>query len=237
VAREASGGVMRSVLAIGAHPDDIELGCGGTLAAHRAAGDAVTMLVLTGGQNGPGDSERRWEEQQHAARVLEALVVWGHLVDCALTPDAKTIGVIEEVIDAVAADVIYVHAPDDSHQDHRAAAAATLSAARQESRILHYRSPSTTHFHPTMYVDIAEHLDRKLAALACHNSQVERSAMVDPEVVAASARFFGAQARIAYAEPFAPARFVWDLRSSPEVAAVEERQAPRKPPAARVPAW
>ena len=51
---------MRSVLAVGAHPDDIELGCAGTLAAHRAVGDSVTMLVLTGGQNGPGaDVDRR----------------------------------------------------------------------------------------------------------------------------------------------------------------------------------
>ena len=45
----------RSVLAVGAHPDDVELGCGGTLLAHAAAGDAVTVLVMTGGENGPGD--------------------------------------------------------------------------------------------------------------------------------------------------------------------------------------
>ena len=46
---------MRNVVAIGAHPDDIELGCGGALLAHVAAGDSVTMLVLTGGEAGPGE--------------------------------------------------------------------------------------------------------------------------------------------------------------------------------------
>jgi LmbE family N-acetylglucosaminyl deacetylase len=134
----------------------------------------------------------------------------------------------------VEADVVYVHAPDDSHQDHRAAAAATLSAARHSSRILHYRSPSTVRFEPSLFVDISAYLDRKLAALSCHGSQVEGSAMVDPEVVAASARHFGAQARVRYAEAFAPARFVWDLAAVPELPMIELHT---PAPAARVPAW
>jgi LmbE family N-acetylglucosaminyl deacetylase len=202
---------MRSVLAIGAHPDDIELGCGGALAAHRAAGDPVTMLVVTGGQNGPGSTAGRRAEAEAAARNLDCLLQWGRLVDCAVTADAPTIALIEKAIRDVDADVIYVHAPDDSHQDHRAVTAATLSAARHGRRILHYRSPSTTRFEPTVFVDISAHLDRKIDALSCHRSQVENSAMVDPEVVAASARHFGAQARVRYAEAFMPARFVWDL--------------------------
>ncbi|MEU4426732.1 PIG-L deacetylase family protein [Actinoplanes sp. NPDC024001] len=203
--------MLRSVLAIGAHPDDIELGCGGTLAAHRAAGDAVTMLVVTGGQNGPGATAERRAEAEAAARNLDCLLRWGHLVDCAVTADAATIAVIEKAIRDTDADVVYVHAPDDSHQDHRAVAAATLSAGRHSRRILHYRSPSTTRFEPTVFTDISAHLDTKIAALSCHRSQVENSAMVDPEVVAASARHYGAQARVRHAEAFMPARFVWDL--------------------------
>ena len=206
---------MRSVLAIGAHPDDIELGCAGTLAAHRAAGDAVTMLVLTGGQNGPGTDAERRAEAEAAVRALDCLLVWGRLPDCSMQPDSATIAAIENVINSIDADVIYVHAPDDSHQDHRAAAAATLSAARHSSRVLHYRSPSTVRFEPTVFVDISAYLDRKLAALNCHRSQVEGSAMVEPDVVAASARHFGAQARVRYAEAFTPARFVWDLMAVP----------------------
>jgi LmbE family N-acetylglucosaminyl deacetylase len=229
---------MRSVLAVGAHPDDIELGCGGTLAAHRSAGDAVTMLVLTGGQNGPGAIEQRWLEQERAARVLDATLVWAGLVDCSLAPDAETITVVEEVIQAVGADVVYVHAADDSHQDHRVAAAATLSAARHGCRVLHYRSPSTLQFHPTLFVDVADHLDRKLAALRCHGSQVDASRMVDPDVVVASARHFGAQARVRYAEAFAPARFVWDLApTTPERPAHAPAADLPAVPLVRVPAW
>jgi LmbE family N-acetylglucosaminyl deacetylase len=226
---------MRSVLAVGAHPDDIERGCAGTLAAHRAAGDAVTMLVLTGGQNEPDAGADRRAEAESAARALDCLLVWGRLMDCAVTTDTGTIAAIENVISGVEADVVYVHAPDDSHQDHRAAAAATLSAARHSSRILHYRTPSTVRFEPSLFVDISAHLDRKLSALSCHGSQVAGAATVDPETVSASARHFGAQARVRYAEAFAPARFVWDLAAVP--GSPVGGHAPLAAPAARVPAW
>jgi LmbE family N-acetylglucosaminyl deacetylase len=179
---------MRSVLAVGARPGGIEAGCAGTLAAHRAAGDSVTMLVL-------GDPTA---EAEAAARALDCLLVAGRAGGGA-EPDAATIAAIETVITGVDADVIYVHAPDDSCAGHRAAAAATLSAARHGSRVLHYPAASTLRFEPSVFVDVTPYLDRKLALLT------------DPEVAAASARHFGALARVRYAEAFAPTRFVWDL--------------------------
>jgi len=220
---------MRSVLAVGAHPDDIELGCGATLLAHHAAGDRVTMLVLTGGENGPGDdvgqAGLRRQEQQRAARTLGADLRWGGLRDCTVVPDSATIGIIEAALRATDADLVYVHAPDDSHQDHRAVSAATLSAARRLSRVMHYQSPSTLTFTPTVFVDVTAHLSGKLAALDAHASQVEMSAMVEPDAVVASARHWGAQARIGYAEAFAPTRMVLDLAPAPRPAA--EVPAPR----------
>jgi LmbE family N-acetylglucosaminyl deacetylase len=181
---------MRSVLAVGAHPGDIETGCGGTLAAHRAAGDSVAMLVLAGD---PAEDAAAEE----AARTLDCLLVRGKLTT--LDPDAATIAAIETVLTGVDADVIYVHGLDDSQADHRSAAIATLSAARHGRRVLHYRGPTTLRFEPFVFVDVTEHLDRKLATLT------------DPEIETASARYFGALARVRYAEAFAPTRFVWDL--------------------------
>jgi len=202
----------RSVLAVGAHPDDVELGCGGTLLAHAAAGDAVTVLVMTGGENGPGATAAvRQLEQEAAARVLEARLRWGGFADCRMTADAATIARIEAVIDEVGADVVYVHAPEDSHQDHRAVAAATLAAARRLSRVVHYQSPSTLAFAPSVFVDVTGFLSGKLAALRAHASQVATSAMVEPDAVVAAARYWGAQARVGYAEAFAPTRLVLDL--------------------------
>jgi LmbE family N-acetylglucosaminyl deacetylase len=170
---------MRSVLAVGVPPGGIETGCAATLAAHRAAGDKVTMLVLT--EHGAA--------AEFAARTL----------DCLLVKAPVDVPAIETVITGVDADVIYVHAPDDDDPAHRAATAATLSAARHGSRVLHYPGPSTLRFEPSVFVDVTAHLDRKLAVVA------------DPEVAQASARHFGALARVTYAEAFAPTRFVWDL--------------------------
>jgi LmbE family N-acetylglucosaminyl deacetylase len=223
---------MRNVLAVGAHPDDIELGCGATLLAHSAAGDAVTMLVMTGGENGPGTRAQvtgRWAEQRAAAATLGAGLRRGGLRDCTLTPDAATVRIVEDALVQTGADVVYVHAPDDSHQDHRAVAAATLAAARRLSRVLHYQSPSTLTFTPSVFVDVTAHLSGKLAALAAHASQVELSAMVEPDAVVASARHWGAQARIGYAEAFSPTRVVLDLAPARTVpaprSAVEEHLA------------
>lgn len=225
---------MRRVLAVGAHPDDIELGCGATLLAHAAAGDAVTMLVVTGGENGPGDGDQvtgRHAEQELAARTLGARLRWGGLHDCAVTADAATVAVVERAMAEAQPDVVYVHAPDDSHQDHRAVAAATLSAARRMPRVLHYQSPSTLTFNPTVFVDVTAYLSGKLAALGAHASQVDLSAMVEPDAVVASARHWGAQARIGYAEAFAPTRMVLDLAPvGVSVAAAELPEAYRLTP-------
>lgn len=219
----------RSVLAVGTHPGDIEYGCAGTLAAHRAAGDSVTMLVLT--CDGPDTVRSRQAEA--AARVLDCLLVWGpqaaerraesrrtqvrttsdrrarhHRPGQSWPTDVMTVAAIENVLTGVDADVIYVHAPDDANAEHRAAAVATLSAARHSSRILHYAGESTLSFAPALFVDVSPYLESKLAALA------EAPHPVDPELPTGTARHFGAQARVRYAEAFAPARFVWDLATA-----------------------
>jgi LmbE family N-acetylglucosaminyl deacetylase len=216
----------RSVLAVGAHPDDVELGCGGTLLAHAAAGDAVSLLVMTGGENGPGDDSPpavRRREQEAAARVLGARLLWGGLTDCQVVPDAAAVAVVERAIAAVEADVVYVHAPADSHQDHRAVAAVVLSAARRLTRVVHYQSPSSLAFAPSVFVDVTGFLSGKLAALREHASQVAGSAMVEPDAVVAAARYWGSQARVGYAEAFAPTRLVLDLAPARPAHAVQHR--------------
>jgi LmbE family N-acetylglucosaminyl deacetylase len=222
---------MRRVLAVGAHPDDVELGCGGTLLAHAAAGDEVTLLVVTDGSRGPGDIAERRDEQQRAARALGAELLWGGLTDCAVAADAATVAVVERALRETGADVVYVHAPEDSHQDHRAVASATLSAARRLARVLHYQSPSTLAFTPTVFVDVTAYLSGKLGALGAHASQVERSAMVEPDAVVASARHWGAYARIGYAEAFTPTRMVLDLAPSASSGNAEVPAAYRLAPA------
>ena len=114
---------MNSILAIGAHPDDIELGCGGALAAYRDAGAEIAMLVLSGGANGWGENARRIE-QEEAAYHLGATLRWGRFADGAIPDGIATIQVIEQAIQDTRADLVFTHSLHDSHQDHRAAALA-----------------------------------------------------------------------------------------------------------------
>jgi len=201
------------VLAVGAHPDDVELGCGATLLRHVARGDAVTILVMTAGQRGRVDGMNRQVEQEEAAARLGVDLRWGGFADGSIPDGPEAITVIDDAIAATGAEVLYTHAMHDTHQDHRATAIASLAAGRRLPTVLQYETPSTQNFEPTIYVDVAETLDAKLETLRAHLSQVLREGPVDLEATAAQARFRGSQGRIRYAEGFEAARLGWDLAS------------------------
>ncbi len=202
------------ILAVGAHPDDIELGCGATLLAHSARGDQISMLVLSQGEGGPQGVLSRTDEQEKAARVLGAALYWGDFEDGKIDSGHCAVALVERVLEDSQADTVYVHVSRDSHQDHRATATATLAAARRVKRVLHYESPTTHAFSPTLFVDVADHIDGKLAALRAHASQVTANGFVDLEAVEAQARYRGFQARMRFAEAFESSRMAWDLSAS-----------------------
>ena len=216
-----------NVLAIGAHPDDIELGCAGALARHAAAGHRVTMLVMTTGQRGPGNVETRMEEQEVSARIIGAKLLWANYEDGEIPSGPEAVALIDDVIRSEHIDVLYTHSPNDTHQDHVATATASMAAARRLSRVLCYQGPSTTTFQPTLFIDVDETITAKLAALGAHASQVQECQMVDLEAVEAGGRFWGHRARMKYAEPFETPRFAWDLGApvSHELGAEERRDA------------
>jgi LmbE family N-acetylglucosaminyl deacetylase len=200
-----------NVLAVGPHPDDIELGCGAALLAHRRAGHQVTLLVMTDGENGPQEERSRRAEQEDAAALLGAAVIWGGFQDGAVPAEGAAVGVVEAALAATGADLVYLPAVADTHQDHRATASAALSATRRARRVLCYETPTTVNFMPTFYVDVAGLVELKLGLLRAHLSQVLKNGLVDLEAVEAQARYRGFQARMRQAEAFETSRFVWDL--------------------------
>jgi LmbE family N-acetylglucosaminyl deacetylase len=202
------------VLAIGAHPDDIELGCGGALLAHRRRGDEVRLLVMTTGESGPQAARSRIQEQEDAAAILGASLVWGDFTDGAIPEGRDAVQAIQAVLDGFGADVVYTHSPRDTHQDHRATAHATMAAARRFSRILMYEAPTTQGFTPTVFAEIEGLVEDKLDLLRAHMSQVLKNGLVDLEAVEAQARLRGFQARVRHAEAFETDRFLWDLGAS-----------------------
>lgn len=199
------------VLAVGAHPDDIELGCAGALLHHAAAGDDVSLLVMTPGEAGPQGVQSRVREQEVAAQVLGARLLWGDFHDGAIPEGRDTVAYVDAVVRRTGAEIVYVHAPNDTHQDHVATSRAVLAAGRRLTRVLYYQSPSTTSFDPTVFVDVESTLAGKLDAIKAHWSQVMQCPMVDTEAIEVAARYWGTRAKVGYAEAFETPRFVWDV--------------------------
>ena len=152
-AREAA---RQSVLAIGAHPDDVEIGAAGTLAMHRRLGHEVSILTLSRGARG-GLEDTRAGESRKAAEVLGATLYHEDLQDTSIREGDPTIGVISRIIKTVRPTVIYTHSLHDVHQDHRNTHLAALVAVRQVGRVYCFQSPSATvDFRPTRFVNIDE---------------------------------------------------------------------------------
>jgi LmbE family N-acetylglucosaminyl deacetylase len=203
-----------NVLAIGAHPDDIEYGCGGTLALYAQRGHDVVLFVATDGGRG-GAPDVRAREQGDAALALGAReVVWGGFSDAEMPLGRELITAVEEVIRRVRPNMIFVNSPDDTHQDHRYLAQATVSATRYVPNFLFYEVPSTQNFAPNCYTNVDKVLDLKLAALEAHRSQVSKTNIEDLsilELAVSCANFRGIQARVKYAEAFQSVRLLLDI--------------------------
>lgn len=204
---------MKSVLAIGAHPDDLEFGCGGTLSLLSKAGYKVRLLVMTSGEVG-GDSNVRRREQQRAAALLKAGVEWGGFRDTDIPLTRELIQEIEKRVRAVKPTLVFAPYFDDSHQDHRKVSQATVTAARHERNVLFYETPTTMNFNPTVFMDIRPAIERKLALLKAHRSQVFQTKVPDLSILESAkstAIFRGYQDRLKYAEGFVPLRLSLDF--------------------------
>ena len=189
------------VLAIGAHPDDVEIGVGGILLRHAAQGDRVAVLTLTGGEQG-GDTVERAAESQQAADLMSAELFLGDLADTSISDGGATISAIKSVIDEINPGTIYTHTSKDVHQDHRNVHSATLVAARGVPRIYCYQAPSTTvEFKPTKFVEIDDQVERKLEVIDAYGSQVQLRAYLEPDLLRATARYWSRFAQSTYVEP------------------------------------
>ncbi len=199
------------ILAIGAHPDDIEYGCGGTLVKYAKAGHRVFLFIATYGTFG-GIGSIRSEEMEASAKHMGASdLFWGGYTDAQIPMSQDLISEIEVVIGKVKPKFIFTHWRDDTHQDHRNLTACTLAATRYIPNFLFYESPSSQNFNPNVYVDISEVLDEKIELLKIHASQISKTNIEETTIVdiaASAATFRGIQARVRSAEGFASQRLL-----------------------------
>lgn len=209
------------ILAIGPHPDDVEIGMGGTILALRAQGHDVTICDLTNGEPTPiGTPERRAREAAEAARILGVPRITLEMPNRYLADTVENRMRVAEVIRQVRPDVLFVPYWVDAHPDH-VAAAALCEAARfygkltkttipgepfPPKRILHF---FTTHYrlHPefAFIFDVSGHVDRKLDAVRAYASQFgpERGNEGFFDDLRLWNRYFGDLIGREYGEPFA----------------------------------
>jgi LmbE family N-acetylglucosaminyl deacetylase len=180
-----------NVLAIGAHGDDIEAFCAGTLAKHARRGDKVVMCVVTDGRGRPmGDPDEiariRKGEAQTSADIIGAELVWMAIPDGGLKVDHETRHHFIEVIRKVEPDYIITHPVQDYHPDHTATGQLVMQAA-QVARTSNYPSQYPpirktvpvafmaaefgVDFVPEDYVDVSDVWDVKVKMLLQHRSQ------------------------------------------------------------------
>lgn len=183
-----------SVLAIGAHPDDIEILCGGTMALYAAAGARVTFAIATNGEVGGGDPDpsviaaRRHEEAKASTSRLGADLIWMGFPDEMLFNDRTTREAFIDAYRLARPDVVFVHSTDDYHPDHRIAGQIALDS-RIPAAVPHVRTrynalEAIPHlfvmdtlggisFEPEYLVDISQQQALKEELLQLHASQVD----------------------------------------------------------------
>jgi LmbE family N-acetylglucosaminyl deacetylase len=192
------------VLAIGAHPDDIEFGAGATLATWAAAGAELHLLVLTDGSKGTWNPEddlealiatRRLEATAAATTLGHGTVHFGNFVDGELQSGEAATRVVVRTIREVQPDIVLGHDPWKRyrlHPDHRHAGWATVDgvvAARDPHFFAgvggtHHRPSALWLFEadePNHEVDVAAALPAKVDALLCHRSQWRSTMDIDPD--------------------------------------------------------
>jgi bacillithiol biosynthesis deacetylase BshB1 len=209
---------MASILIIGPHPDDQELGMGGTIVKLVQQGHRVHLVDMTNGEPTPhGSPEIRARESAAAAKVLNVQRTLLGLTNREVVHDIPSRHRLAAVIRAHKADWLFVPYPLDAHPDHvavtRIAEDARFDAKLTQTdipgepvypkRIIYY---FCTHlrmnFTPNFCIDISDTIDRKLQAMACYQSQFVGSSGHVPEMVKNISAYFGSRIGTQYAEPF-----------------------------------
>lgn len=206
-----------NVLAIGAHFDDVELGCGGALAKHIENGDKVIIFTATSSEfsNQQGeilrDREIASKEGIKAAEILGAELIVGDMNTFYLEYEEEVNAKLVKIIESKKIDLIYTHWDKDVHHDHRNLALATIHAAKHVNKILMYRSNwylSEEIFRKDFFVDISQTWDKKEQAILAYESEIKRVGLKWIDYFKMDAKMNGLQMGVEYAEGFQLVRWI-----------------------------
>ena len=162
------------VLAIGAHPDDIEFGCYGTL-ARLVKETSVHLVVLSAGELG-GPKNKRLDECQKSANLLGVELTFLDYPDGDIPVNVEIIDKLSSCVQKIEPQMVFVLYPNDRHQDHRNTSKVAISSCRDIDELLFYEVPSTEiDFNPNVFFDVTNHFGVKEKGLLCHKSQMKKA--------------------------------------------------------------
>jgi LmbE family N-acetylglucosaminyl deacetylase len=199
----------RVVLAVGAHPDDIELGSGGTIYKAVQAGARVIALYMTRGGK-ITDTAVRMRESTQAMNVLGVNEIhFENFPDTEIPDSFEAINCLEQYALKYQPDIVLTHSINDTHQDHRRVAWLAMSSFRNIAKVLAFETPRVrpAAFLPTYFVNITGCVDKKWEALRCHVSQNEKRYLAYESTVNL-ATFRGSQVGVPAAEAFEIVKYV-----------------------------
>ena len=186
--------MSKVILAVGAHPDDIEIGVGGTLKKFKGHGEKLYSIIMTRGENGNHCPEMSEAEASASMLGLEDLVFLD-FKDTFIPYNGKSVQKLEEYIKKINPSIIYTHTSHDRHQDHQNTSKIIQSASRFIPNVFLFDSPSTSNeFAPNYFEDITQTIDQKIEMLGKYHSQVEKG-IVDLDLIKAQARVWGRKNR------------------------------------------
>ena len=202
----------KKVLVIGAHPDDPESMCAGTMLKLKAMGAEVVAVYLTSGEAGiVGKTHEqartiRQAEARKACEVLGVRAVFLTQTDGNAEVNKERYAEMKALIEAEQPDMVITHWPIDSHRDHRVCSILVYDAWRMTGRgfDLYYSEVmtgmQTQNFTPSLWVDITDYRDKKIEAYLCHESQELEGAV--KEYHDTMERMRGMECQAKYAEAF-----------------------------------
>ena len=199
----------QSILAFGAHPDDIEIGMGGTVAKLNGMGYDVNLVVATL----PNFVSTDTKEQRRIEATMSAKVMGSKQPDFLdLSPDEiifnrKFTTLIDQIIHKYKPEAIFTQWIGDSHQDHQALTRAVIAASRDSNNLFMYETTmpggvTESAFRPQLYVDISETLEIKKNALNCFDSQKIRCGDLWIDAIVGRSLYRGYQMNTNHAEAF-----------------------------------
>ena len=166
---------MKRILCIAAHPDDMEMGTGGTLAKHRSIGDDVSVVICTQGIGGAcGDPKTREQEAKLAANILDVkLQCLDYPILKLNKPSREFELIIKDIVEEINPDRLYTQTPFDYHQVHTSVSKCVTNAAKNIKQMLYFEDISSVspEFKANAYVDITDYIDLKIKCLAMHCTQ------------------------------------------------------------------